>query len=72
MAGSKYYGQFGGQYVSESLMNTLAELEKAGKLIGLAFQIRDDMLDEIGKEEDIGKPVLCRENKQEVRSRYLP
>ena len=29
MAGSKYYGQFGGQYVSELLMNTLAELEKA-------------------------------------------
>ena len=29
MAGSKNYGQFGGQYVSESLMNTLAELEKA-------------------------------------------
>lgn len=29
MAGSKYYGQFGGQYVSESLMNTLAEFEKA-------------------------------------------
>ena len=29
MAGSKYYGQFGGQYVSESLMNTLADLEKA-------------------------------------------
>ena len=29
MTGSKYYGQFGGQYVSESLMNTLAELEKA-------------------------------------------
>ena len=25
----KYYGQFGGQFVSESLMNTLAELEKA-------------------------------------------
>ena len=24
-----YYGEFGGQYVSESLMNTLAELEKA-------------------------------------------
>lgn len=26
---SKYYGQFGGQYVSESLMNTLEELDKA-------------------------------------------
>ena len=24
-----YYGAFGGQYVSESLMNTLAELETA-------------------------------------------
>ena len=29
MAGSNYYRQFGGQYVSDSLMNTLAELEKA-------------------------------------------
>ena len=28
----KYYGAFGGQYVSESLMNTLDELEKAGAL----------------------------------------
>jgi tryptophan synthase beta subunit len=26
---NKYYGEFGGQYVSESLMNTLDELEKA-------------------------------------------
>lgn len=26
---NRYYGGFGGQYVSESLMNTLAELEKA-------------------------------------------
>lgn len=25
----KYFGEFGGQYVSESLMNTLEELEKA-------------------------------------------
>lgn len=29
MAGSKYYGEFGGQFVSESLMNTLNELEGA-------------------------------------------
>ena len=29
MVESKYYGQFGGQYVSESLMNTLKELEIA-------------------------------------------
>ena len=25
----KYYGQYGGQFVSETLMNTLAELEQA-------------------------------------------
>ena len=25
---NRYYGEFGGQYVSESLMNTLDELEK--------------------------------------------
>ncbi|MCR5216142.1 MAG: tryptophan synthase subunit beta [Lachnospiraceae bacterium] len=29
MSKKGYYGEFGGQYVSESLMNTLAELEKA-------------------------------------------
>lgn len=29
MADNRYYGQFGGQYVSESLMNTLKELEIA-------------------------------------------
>ena len=29
MAESKYYGQFGGQYVSESLMNTLNEIDDA-------------------------------------------
>ena len=29
MQDNRYYGEFGGQYVSESLMNTLDELEKA-------------------------------------------
>ena len=29
MQDNRYYGEFGGQYVSESLMNTLNELEKA-------------------------------------------
>lgn len=29
MENEKYYGKFGGQYVSESLMNTLSELEEA-------------------------------------------
>ena len=29
MTDNRYYGEFGGQYVSESLMNTLDQLEKA-------------------------------------------
>ena len=28
-----YYGEFGGQYVAESLMNTLEELDKAFPLL---------------------------------------
>lgn len=31
MTDNRYYGEFGGQYVSESLMNTLDQLEKAFK-----------------------------------------
>ena len=33
------------------------KLCKAGELTGMAFQIRDDILDEIGNVEEIGKPV---------------
>jgi tryptophan synthase beta subunit len=29
MSDNRYYGEFGGQYVSESLMNTLKSLETA-------------------------------------------
>lgn len=32
-------------------------LGKAGHFTGMAFQIRDDILDETGSEEEIGKPV---------------
>lgn len=33
------------------------KIEKAGEKLGFAFQIRDDILDEIGDEEEIGKPI---------------
>lgn len=35
----------------------LSNLSKYGECIGLAFQIKDDILDVIGNEEELGKPV---------------
>ena len=35
----------------------IATLEQIGGLIGMAFQIRDDILDEYGNEEVFGKPI---------------
>ncbi|WP_069364736.1 polyprenyl synthetase family protein [Salisediminibacterium beveridgei] len=37
--------------------DALIQLSKIGKHIGLAFQIKDDLLDIEGTEEEIGKPV---------------
>jgi geranylgeranyl diphosphate synthase type I len=37
--------------------NQINDLKEFGNHIGIAFQIRDDILDCISKEDDIGKPV---------------
>src|SRR5574344_648624 len=53
----KYYGQFGGQYVSESLMNTLDELEKAYQLAISDDKFWEDynyyMKDYVGRENPL-------------------
>lgn len=41
---------------NKSSSNTISQLKKFGELVGLAFQIKDDLFD-YGSEEDIGKPV---------------
>ncbi|MCD8154142.1 MAG: polyprenyl synthetase family protein [Clostridiales bacterium] len=41
-------------------------VEKAARSIGLAFQIRDDILDVTGEEKEIGKPVHSDERNRKV------
>lgn len=44
-------------YVCKSNEITISKLEDIGKRIGLAFQIQDDVLDIVGNEEILGKPI---------------
>ena len=43
--------------------NDIAKLETAGSYLGIAFQIRDDILNKTGSEKELGKPVGSDENK---------
>ena len=38
-------------------LETIADMERLGHAVGLAFQMVDDLLDVVGPEEKIGKPV---------------
>ena len=66
---SKYYGRFGGQYVAESLMNTLEELDQA-----FEEAIRDPKFlreYEYYLKEYVGRAdasVLCQPPDRKVRS----
>lgn len=46
-----------GGCIADAGEDVIKILEEAGTHLGLAFQIRDDILDCTGKEEEIGKPV---------------
>jgi len=46
-----------GAMISDATKEEYAALEKYSELIGLAFQIKDDILDIEGDFEKIGKPV---------------
>lgn len=45
---------------------TVKDLERAGLLIGIAFQIQDDILDVIGTQDELGKPVFSDEKNHKI------
>lgn len=51
-----------GAIVAKSLPDTIQEIEEFGENLGLAFQIRDDVLDFIGDEKKLGKSTLKDRN----------
>lgn len=44
----------------------VSAMELIGRKVGIAFQIRDDILDVISSEEELGKPVLSDEKNHKV------
>lgn len=50
-----------GAVMADAGKENILNIEKAARLIGLAFQIQDDVLDVTGSFEEIGKPVLSDE-----------
>jgi len=50
-----------GAYIAGADEETVNKLDKVAEKIGLAFQIQDDILDVIGTQEEMGKPVLSDE-----------
>ncbi|CAK4814607.1 unnamed protein product [Aphanomyces euteiches] len=60
-----------GGRVANATDQQLLALEDFGYKIGLAFQIQDDILDIIGDEDKLGKPVKSDEKQQKVTYPYL-
>lgn len=46
--------------------DTVKQLERAGNLVGVAFQIKDDILDITSTQEQFGKPVLSDERNKKT------
>ena len=57
-----YYGQFGGQYVAESLMNTLQELDQAYVAVSLLSET-------VCRQRDTA--LLCRASVCKIRYKNL-
>lgn len=55
-----------GAILAGATKEDIHQMEQCGEYIGLAFQIQDDILDLIGDEETIGKPVGSDEKNHKV------
>lgn len=53
-----------GAYLAGADSDTAAKLEEAARAVGMAFQVQDDILDIIGDEDKIGKPVHSDEKNE--------
>ncbi|NOU99336.1 polyprenyl synthetase family protein [Paenibacillus planticolens] len=60
-----------GAHIAGATTAQLAALTDFGNAIGLAFQIQDDILDIIGDEKKLGKPVKSDEKQQKVTYPYF-
>jgi geranylgeranyl diphosphate synthase type II len=60
-----------GGRIANATEQQLHALEDFGYKIGLAFQIQDDILDIIGDEKKLGKPVKSDEKQQKVTYPYV-
>lgn len=60
-----------GGHIGGATPKQLKALERFGTQIGLAFQIQDDILDLIGDEKKLGKPVKSDEKQQKVTYPYF-
>jgi geranylgeranyl diphosphate synthase type II len=55
----------------EACKDDLIAFNNFGKIIGIAFQIKDDILDVVGKTETIGKPAKSDENQNKATYPFL-
>lgn len=60
-----------GARIAGATAEQLAALDRFGTCIGLAFQIQDDILDLVGDEQKLGKPVQSDVKQQKVTYPYF-